>query len=171
MRDAAVAVALVLGLAAAAGADEVSLVTGSGRVDLAETTKREIAALVSRDAESCSLSSSVYPTMFRDGDREVVWRAVEARPHLYVRYDTPIAMPRGARGATPGRASEVLIAIDDPNFIGQPMTRHDGVVTIHAKCSGQVAVELMCLPELRPSFPETTRRNCHLVERWRSRQP
>ena len=67
-------------------------------------------------------------------------------------------------------ASEVLIGVDDPKFIRQPLTRHDGAVTLHGKCSGGTGLELMCTPALASYFPTTIADNCRLLRRS-SRQP
>jgi hypothetical protein len=167
---AALAAAVVLTAAPASAAD-VTLVGPGGRVGLSEVERAAIADVVKRETESCSLNSVGYPDVFRAREGSDAWRHAEGQPHLYVRYDTPLVVRGGGRGGAPVLASEVLIGTGDPKFIHQPITRHDGAVVLHGKCGGLEAIELMCLPALRPSFPETTRANCHLVERSRRRPP
>ena len=98
-------------------------------------------------------------------DAAAEWKAREARPHLYLR-DEP---SRGVRGGPSTHATEVLIGIANPKFPEQPLTRHDGVVTMHAKCSGQTALELMCQPALRPYFDKAAAdHSCRILEQvWR----
>jgi hypothetical protein len=149
-------------------AADVTLVGPDGRVELPEAAQTEIAGIVKREAESCSLNPTGYPHIFRGRDGAAEWRATEGRPHLYVRYETPVVIRLGNRGGPPILATEVLVGTDDPKFPRQPLTRHDDVVTMHGKCSGQTGVELMCLPALRPYFePAIADNNCRILERGR----
>jgi hypothetical protein len=164
------ALAIVLLTAAPVSAADVTFVGPDGRVALSGTAQAEVAAIVKREAESCSISSVGYPDIFRGRDGATDWQAAERRPHLYLRYEMPVVMRLGLRGGSPGLASEVLIAVDDPKFPRQPLTRHDGLVTMHGKCSGISGIELMCVPALRPYFDKTAAdTNCPLLERVRRR--
>ncbi len=170
MRRAAELAAAVLVAAAPVSAADVTLVGPHGRVELSEAAQSEISTIVKREAESCSLSSTGYPEVFRGRDGAADWQVAEHAPHLYVRYDTPVVIRLGVRRGPPVLASEVLIGVDAPKFIRQPLTRHDGAVTLHGKCSGGTGLELMCTPALAPYFPTTTADNCRLLRRS-SRQP
>ena len=153
-----------------ASAADVTLVGPDGRVALSGAEENEISAIVKREAESCSLSSSGYPDIFRDRDAAGDWQTFERRPHLYVRYETPVLIRLGVRGGPPVRAAEVLIGLDDPTFPRQPLTRYDGAVTMHGKCGGGTGIELMCQPKLRPYFePKVLENNCAILERMRRR--
>jgi hypothetical protein len=165
VRSLAILAAVSLVAAAPVSAADVTLVGPEGRVALTEAARSQMSAIVKREAESCSISSVGYPDVFPGREGAAEWRASEGRPHLDLRYDTPIVMRLGIRRGSPVLASEVLIGLDDPKFIRQPLTRHDGVVTLHGKCSGHTAIELMCLPALRPYFAETVANSCQLLER------
>ncbi len=161
----AIAAALILAAVAPVSAADVTLVGTDGRAALSEAEQDEISAVVKREAESCSISSAVFPDIFVDRDAGAEWVTLEGRPHLYVRYETPVVIRRGSRQVL---ATEVLTALDNPKFPRQPLTRHDGVVTMHAKCSGEHGIELMCLPALRPYFePGVLDNNCAVLERVR----
>ena len=163
-----VALALVLVAAVPVSAADVTLVGPSGRVGLSEPAQAEMSAIVKREAESCSISSVVYPDIFRGRDGAAEWQALERSSHLYVRYETPVVMRLGLRGGSPILATEVLVGLDDPKFPRQPLTRHDGVITLHGKCGGGTSIELMCQPALRPYFDqERLDNNCRLLERMR----
>jgi hypothetical protein len=156
--------------AAPSSAADVTLVSPDGRAALSDAEQAEISAIVKREAESCSISSTVYPGIFRDRDGDDEWQRVEHRPHLYVRYETPVVIRLGMRSGPPVRASEVLIGLDDPKFPRQPLTRHEGVVTMHGKCDGGTSIELMCRPTLRPYFERAVLdNNCAILERMRRR--
>src|SRR5262245_12070958 len=133
-------------------AADVTLVGPDGRVALSEAEQSEISVIVKHEAESCSISSVGYPDIFRDRDGAAAWQTIEGRPHLYIRYETPLVIRRGVGSGSPVVASEVLTGLANPKFPDQPITRHDGVVTMHSKCGGQFGIELMCLPKLRPYF-------------------
>ena len=138
-RVAALTAAALL-FAAPASAGDVTLVGPEGRVALSEAAQAELSHIVKR----------------------------EARPHLYLRYEPSVVMPRGVRGGPSTHATEVLIGIANPKFPEQPLTRHDGVVTMHAKCSGQTALELMCQPALRPYFDKAAAdHSCRILEQVR----
>lgn len=170
MRDTLALAAVVFCAAAPVSAADVTFVGPAGRVALSEAAQAEVAAIVKREAESCSISSVGYPEIFRGRDAATDWRAAERRPHLYLRYETPVVMRVGLRRGPPALASEVLIAVDDPKFPRQPLTRHDGAVIMHGKCSGISGIELMCVPALRPYFDKTAAdTNCPLLERVRRR--
>jgi hypothetical protein len=161
----AIAAALIVASVAPVSAADVTLVGTDGRAALSEAEQAEISAVVKRKAESCSISSAVFPDIFVDRDAASEWVALEGRPHLYVRYETPVVIRRGSRQVL---ASEVLAGLDNPKFPRQPLTRHEGVVTMHAKCAGDVGIELMCLPVLRPYFePAVLDNNCAILERVR----
>ena len=142
MRRVAGLTAAALLFAAPASAGDVTLVGPEGRVALSEAAQADAAA---------------------------EWKAREARPHLYLRDEPSVVMPRGVRGGPSTHATEVLIGIANPKFPEQPLTRHDGVVTMHAKCSGQTALELMCQPALRPYFDKAAAdHSCRILEQvWR----
>jgi len=167
---AALAAAVLVAAAAPVSAADVTLVGPHGRVELSEAAQSEISTIVKREAESCSLSSTGYPEVFRGRDGTAEWQVAEHAPHLYVRYDTPVVIRLGVHRGSTVLASEVLIGVDDPKFIRQPLTRHDGAVTLHGKCSGGTGLELMCTPALAPYFPTTIADNCRLLRRS-SRQP
>ena len=57
--------AMLFFAAVPASAADVTLVGPDGRVALSGAEEREISAIVKREAESCSLSSSGYPDIFR----------------------------------------------------------------------------------------------------------
>ena len=168
----AVALALVLAAVVPVSAADVTLIAGDvtligtdGRAALSEAEQAEISAVVKREAESCSISSAVFPDIFVDRDAAAEWATRESTPHLYVRYETPVVIRRGSRHVL---ATEVLTGLDNPKFPRQPLTRHEGVVTMHAKCAGDVGIELMCLPVLRPHFePGALDDNCAILERVR----
>jgi len=161
-----VALALVVVTAAPVSAADVTLVGPDGRVGLSEPAQAEIARIVKRETESCSISSVAYPDVFRGRDGATAWRETESGPHLYVRYETLVVMRLGLRGGPPALATEVLIGIANPKFPDQPLTRHEDVVTMHGKCSGGTGIELMCQPALRPYFDqERLDNNCRLLER------
>jgi len=160
--------AAALLFAAPASAGDVTLVGPEGRVALSEAAQAELRHIVKREAESCSISSVGYPEIFRGRDAAAEWKAREARPHLHLRYEPPVVMPLGVRGGPSTLATEVLIGIANPKSPEQPLTRHDGVVTMHAKCSGQTALELMCQPALRPYFDKAAAdHSCRILEQVR----
>jgi hypothetical protein len=161
----AVALALVLAAVFPVSAADVTLIGTDGRAALSEAEQADISAVVKREAESCSISSAVFPDIFVDRDAAAEWATRESKPHLYVRYETPVVIRRGSRHVL---ATEVLTGLDNPRFPRQPLTRHEGVVTMHAKCAGDVGIELMCLPVLRPHFePGVLDDNCAILERVR----
>jgi hypothetical protein len=166
---AALAAASVLAAVPAAAAD-VTLVGPGGRVALSEAAQSELSDIVKRETESCSISSTAYPEVFPGRDGATDWQTIEGGPHLYVRYEPPVVMRLGRRGGDAGHATEVLIGLADPKSPGQPLTRHDGVVTLNGKCSGGTAIELMCQPALRPYFEaKTLEHNCRLLPQIRRR--
>jgi len=161
---------MLFGAAVPSSAADVTLIGPDGRAALSEAEQGEVADIVKREAKSCSLSSDSYPDIFRDRDPAAEWQKVEGGPHLYVRFDTAVVMGRGRRGGGPMRASEALVGLDNPKFPHQPLTRHEGVVTIHGKCDGGTGIELMCQPTLRPYFePKVLENNCAILERMRQR--
>jgi len=160
----------MLFVAAPSSAADVTLIGRDGRAALSDEEQAEIGAIVRREAESCSLSSSGFPEIFRDRDGAEAWQTMERGPHLYIRYATPLVIRRGVRSGSPVIASEVLTGLDNPKFPDQPLTRHEGVVTMHAKCGGEFGIELMCLPTLRPYFERAiVDNNCAILERLRPR--
>ena len=169
MRSVATVALLLAVVAAPVSAADVTLVGADGRAALSDAEQTAISGIVEREAESCSLSSVGYPDIFRGSSAADRWREAETGPHLYVRYETPVVIRRGVRDGPPVRASEVLIGID-PKFPRQPLTRHESSVTLHAKCDGGTAIELMCLPALRPYFERpAVDNNCAILERMRRR--
>jgi len=146
----------------------VTLIGLDGRVALSGAEQSEISAIVKREAESCSISSVGYPEIFRDHDGAATWQTIQGGPHLYIRYETPLVIRRGVGSGSPVVASEVLTGLANPKFPDQPITRHDGLVTMHGKCGGEFGIELMCLPKLRPYFePKVLENNCAILEHMR----
>ena len=170
MREVAALAAAALLAAAPVSAADVTLVGAGGPAALSETTRVEVAEIVRRLAAGCSINSFTSPDIFRGRVGAAEWRALESRPHLYARYPAPFAVRVGAGGGRPLLASEVLIGVDDAEFIGPDLTRHDGVVAMHVKCDGKTSLELMCLPALASHLPTSYARNCDVLRRWQQRQ-
>ena len=118
-RVAALTAAALL-FAAPASTGDVTLVGPEGRVALSEAAQADAAA---------------------------EWKAREARPHLYLRDEPSVVMPRGVRGGPSTHATEVLIGIANPKFPEQP---------------------LMCQPALRPYFDKAAAdHSCRILEQVR----
>lgn len=169
MRSSALLAAVLLfAVVPSSAADLVTLIGPDGRVALSDAEQAEISTIVKREAESCSISSVGYPEIYRDRDAAATWQTIQRGRHLYIRYERPLVIRRGVGGGSPVVASEVLTGLANPKFPDQPITRHDGVVTMHSKCGGQFGIELMCLPKLRPYFePKVLENNCAILERMR----
>lgn len=94
---------------------------------------------------------------------EDLWEEELSGSYIYMRFRKPLAIAHLGGKSFP--ASEVLIGLNNPVFIGPELIRHRGKTTSVFKCSGQTAMELMCMAELEKYFPEAYRRNCHLLKR------
>ncbi len=99
------------------------------------------------------------------GDREErVWRQALAEPSsIRLIYAAPVRLRRLRREVL---ASEAVLSLGDPNFIGSPVLHDAGSTTLVFKCDGTDMIRLMCMPGLKAHFPPGYQRNCHILRRF-----
>lgn len=143
-RPALLALALSVAEAADTGA-HVTLVTQGASVTLSEPEQAQIAKRVEALMVGCGMTSVTFPDLFAARSLPAEWQGARAGSHLYVRFPKPLVATRGRV-----EISEVVIGLQDPNFIGPELSRHGEDVVGHVKCSGHRALALMCATALRP---------------------
>jgi hypothetical protein len=143
-----------------AKADVVRFVRGGAEVSLSRQEQSKIADEVRLLMVGCGINSIDNPQIFGGSDVKADWDKVRKGSHLYVRWAEPAVSQHGA-----GSMSEAVVGFDQPTFMGPELTRHQGLVVAHVKCSGHWALELMCGTALRAHLLPGQSRACEAYDR------
>ena len=112
---------------------------------MSELERFQIAQRVEALMVGCSMTSVTSPGLFNARSLPREWEDARAGSHLYVRFSKPLLARRGSV-----QMSEVVIGLQDANFIGPELSRHADQVVGHVKCDGHRALALMCATAVRP---------------------
>jgi hypothetical protein len=156
---------LVLGvLIRLAGASDpvahVTVVRNGAAVDLSDAERAQIAERARILMVGCTITSVTEPKIFAGFSLAKEWEKIRAGSHLEVRFPKPVEARRGRVVI-----SEVLIGLDEPNFLGQELSRYEGRVTGHVKCDGHRGLALMCATALRAHLLPGQSAACKVYDR------
>ena len=137
-----------------------TLITHGASVALSKLERSQIARRVETLMVGCAMTSVTFPGLFAARSLPKEWDDARAGSHLYVRFPKPLVARRGRL-----RISEVVIGLQDPNFIGPELSRHADQVVGHGKCDGHRALALACASAVRPHLLPRQRAGCEAYDR------
>jgi len=137
----------------------VTLITNGASVALSELERSQIASRVEALMVGCAINSVTLPGLFAARSLPKEWEDARAGSHLYVRFSKPLVARRGGV-----QMSEVVIGLQDPNFIGPELSRHAEQVVGHVKCDGHRALALACVTAVRPHLLPRQGAGCEVYD-------